>query len=186
MTWLLAMDNAILGAVQQLRCAFLDWFLPLYSSLGNSGMIFILIALVLLLIPKTRHVGATMALALIFCLLSGNLLLKPLVARVRPYEANGFTGLLVPPLSDFSFPSGHTFAAVAVAVTLLFHYKKAGVAALLAALLMAFSRLYLYVHYPSDVLAGALLGLAAALAANYLVDRLTAALEKRRARSSPL
>lgn len=179
MTWILAMDNAILGAVQQLRCAFLDWLLPLYSSLGNGGMIFILIALVLLLIPKTRHVGATMALALIFCLLAGNLLLKPLVARVRPYDANGFAGLLVAPLRDFSFPSGHTFGSVAVAVTLLLHYKRAGIAALCAAALMAFSRLYLYVHYPSDVLAGALLGLAAAVAANYLVDRLTAYLERR-------
>lgn len=179
MSWILAMDNAILEAVQHLRCTFLDWLMPLYSSLGNAGWFFILMALALLLIPKTRRAGATMALALIFCLLAGNLLLKPLVARVRPYDANGFTGLLVPPLGDFSFPSGHTFGAVAVAVSLLFHYKKAGIAALCAAALMAFSRLYLYVHYPSDVLAGALLGLAAAVAANYLIGRLQAARERK-------
>ncbi|HJA35097.1 MAG TPA: phosphatase PAP2 family protein [Firmicutes bacterium] len=172
MELLLWLDNGILDAIQQLRCGFLDRFFPLFTRLGDHGWFYILVAALLLLIPKTRRAGLTMAIALIFCLVCGNLLLKPLVARVRPYDANGFTGLLVPPLSDFSFPSGHTFGAFAVAVSLLYHYKRAGIAACAAAALMAFSRLYLYVHYPSDVLGGILLGSAAAFVAHRLVERL--------------
>ena len=131
-----------------------------------------LLALILLLFPKTRKAGATLALALLLCLLSGNLLLKPLVGRIRPYEANEFVGLLVPPLGDFSFPSGHTFSCVATAFVVYHYFKKAGIFAWAAAALMAFSRLYLYVHYPSDVLGGLLLGLAAGFVACRLLDHL--------------
>lgn len=171
--WVLPLDNAILDLIQRLRCPLLDWLMPLYSRLGDHGAICIWLALMLLLFPKTRKIGAALAVALILCLFSGNLLLKPLVARIRPYEANGFSGLLVPPLGDFSFPSGHTFSCVAAAFVLAHYHKKAGAFAWLAAALMAFSRLYLYVHYPSDVLGGLLLGLAAGFIACRLLDFLT-------------
>ena len=159
MSWVLSLDNAILDAIQRLRCPLLDWFMPLYSRLGDHGMVCIALAALLLLFPKTRRAGEAMALALVLCLFSGNLFLKPIVARVRPYEANQFVGLLVPPLGDFSFPSGHTFSC------------KAGIAAWLAAALMAFSRLYLYVHYPTDILGGLLLGVAAGFLACRLTER---------------
>ena len=118
MSWVLSLDNAILDAIQRLRCPLLDWFMPLYSRLGDHGMVCIALAALLLLFPKTRRAGEAMALALVLCLFSGNLFLKPIVARVRPYEANQFVGLLVPPLGDFSFPSGHTFSCVAAAFVL--------------------------------------------------------------------
>lgn len=134
-------------------------------------MVCIALAALLLLFPKTRRAGEAMALALVLCLFSGNLFLKPIVARVRPYEANQFVGLLVPPLGDFSFPSGHTFSCVAAAFVLFHYHKKAGIAAWLAAALMAFSRLYLYVHYPTDILGGLLLGVAAGFLACRLTER---------------
>lgn len=173
LSWVLSLDNAILELIQRLRCPLLDWLMPLYSRLGDHGAICIWLALILLLFPKTRKAGATLALALLLCLLSGNLLLKPLVGRIRPYEANEFIGLLVPPLGDFSFPSGHTFSCVATAFVVYHYFKKAGIFAWAAAALMAFSRLYLYVHYPSDVLGGLLLGLAAGFVACRLLDHLT-------------
>lgn len=174
MDFLLSLDNGILNAIQHLRCDFLDWFFPRFTILGNGGWFYILVATLLLCFPKTRRAGHNAALALIFCLLAGNLTLKPLIGRIRPHDANGFTQLLVPRLGDFSFPSGHTFGATAVAVSLLFYHKKAGIVACIFTALMAFSRLYLYVHYPSDVLGGILLGTAAAFLARYLLRRLYA------------
>ena len=171
MSWVLSLDNAILNAIQRLRCPLLDWFMPLYSRLGDHGMVCIALAALELLFPKTRRAGAALAVALVLCLFSGNLFLKPIVARVRPYEANQFVGLLVPPLGDFSFPSGHTFSCVAAAFVLFHYHKKAGIAAWLAAALMAFSRLYLYVHYPTDILGGLLLGVAAGFLACRLTER---------------
>ena len=145
--------------------------MSLFSLLGDDGMVCIALAALLLLFPKTRRAGEAMALAVVLCLFSGNLFLKPIVARVRPYEANQLVGLLVPPLGDFSFPSGHTFSCVAAAFVLFHYHKKAGIAAWLAAALMAFSRLYLYVHYPTDILGGLLLGVAAGFLACRLTER---------------
>lgn len=168
------LDNAILDWVQLFRCAFLDITMPLYSTLGNSGIIFIVLAIILIFNKKTRRTGAVMLLSLVLCFLLGNVTLKPLIARVRPYDANTFSGLLIEPLTDFSFPSGHTFAAFAAAVSMLFYHKKAGIFMVFAAILMAFSRLYLYVHYPTDVLAGAILGILCAYIAKWIVEKIEA------------
>ena len=81
MSWVLSLDNAILDAIQRLRCPLLDWFMPLYSRLGDHGMVCIALAALLLLFPKTRRAGEAMALALVLCLFSGNLFLKPSARR---------------------------------------------------------------------------------------------------------
>lgn len=98
---------------------------------------------------------------LTFCLIFGNLLLKPLVARIRPYDLMEGIELLIKPLKDYSFPSGHTMASFACA-SVFWHYrdtfKKWSIVALVLAFCVAFSRLYLYVHFPTDVLCGGLLG----------------------------
>ena len=101
-------------------------------------------------------------------LLTGNMILKPLVARMRPFTVNTAIELLIPPPTDFSFPSGHTYASFASATAICRNNRKIGVPALILASLIAFSRLYLYVHYPSDVLGGAVVGLAAAWAGSLL------------------
>ena len=115
-----------------------------------------------------------MALALVLGLLIGNLTLKPLIARIRPYDANPDVTLLIDRLSDYSFPSGHTLASFEAAAVLLLQYRAKAIPALVLALLIAFSRLYLYVHYPTDVLAGALLGVAFAFLARFAVERMLA------------
>ena len=114
----------------------------------------------LVLFKRTRATGLMMGVALLCGLFVGNLGLKPLVARIRPYDFNpSFSGtLLVEKLSDFSFPSGHTLASLEAATVLMLRDKRLGVPALVAAILVALSRLYLYVHYPTDVLVGAILG----------------------------
>ena len=160
MNLLSAGELAILDFIQHyLRCDFLDWLLPKITVLGNSGIFWILMSIIFLWIRRYRTMGAEMASALLVCFLLGNLLLKPWVARIRPYDLNPSMILLLknPPI-DFSFPSGHTYASFAAALILYFHKKSWGVAAFLLTALIAFSRLYLYVHYPTDVLAGAFVG----------------------------
>lgn len=154
-------DFSILNWIQEhLRCGFLDHFFPVFTCLGEKGWFFILFAVVLLCIPKTRKWGACLTCSLLLGLLFGNLIVKNIVARTRPYDMVDNFMLLVERLSDYSFPSGHTLAAFEfLAVICMMPVKKLYKAlAGIFAFTMAFSRLYLYVHFPSDVLAGMLLG----------------------------
>ncbi len=154
-------EIGILDWIQDVfRCAFLDWFFPLVTKLGDHGLFWILIAVLLLCFKKTRATGCMMGVALLCGLVVGNMTMKPLFARIRPYEANvtGEVDLLVERLADYSFPSGHTLASVEGAVVLMIRDRRLGIPALVIAVLVALSRLYLYVHYPTDVLAGAVLG----------------------------
>lgn len=163
----------ILDFIQEnIKCDFLDWFMPLITKLGDGGVFWIVIAIVLLFFKKYRKTGAMMGVALLLGLLVGNLTLKPLVGRIRPYDMPGTSiDLLVEGLSDKSFPSGHTLASFEGAVVLLLNDKRLGIPAIIIAVLVALSRLYLYVHYPSDVLAGAVLGSLFAFAAVFIVNK---------------
>lgn len=155
------MDFKILNWIQaHLQCEFLDHFFPMFTSLGEKGWFFLLIAGILLAMPKTRKWGAGLACGLLLGLVFGNLLIKNMVARTRPYDLVDDFIILVNRLSDYSFPSGHTLAAFEfLAVICMMPVKKIYKAlAGILAFTMAFSRLYLYVHFPSDVLAAMLLG----------------------------
>ncbi len=150
----------ILNAIQSIKCGFLDAVLPVITAFADHGIGWIIVAVVLLLFKKTRKTGLMAGVALIIGLLVVNMTMKPLFARIRPYEVNEAIKefLLVEPLADFSFPSGHTLASFEVATVLMIRDKKFGIPALILAFVIAFSRLYLYVHYPTDVLVGLLLG----------------------------
>jgi undecaprenyl-diphosphatase len=150
---------------------WLDGMMIAFSRLGNKGGVWIIITVVLLLIPKTRRVGLISALALIFSLLLCNLGLKPLVMRARPFTVTEVE-LLIPPPGDWSFPSGHTSASFAAAASIAALGRGYAVAAYALAALISFSRLYLFVHYPGDVLAGLALGLFCAWLARLLTERL--------------
>ena len=153
----------------------LDGFMAFISTLGNGGFIWILISATLLCFKSTRHTGLCMSLSLILSLIICNITLKPLVERIRPFNFNTSLLPLIPPPGDFSFPSGHTFSSFAAATALFLSNKKAGTPALILALLIALSRLYLMVHYPSDVLFsiifGSLAGIIAKKVAHYISAR---------------
>lgn len=155
------LELAILDWIQlHLRCGFLDWLMPFVSGLSNHGEIWILLAAVLLLMRRQRAYGLSAASALALDLIACNILLKPLIGRVRPFAFRPDFPLLVPPPGDASFPSGHTAAAFAVVFALRFSGSPLWRPALALAAVTAFSRLYLYVHWPTDVLGGVLLGAA--------------------------
>ena len=137
---------------------FLDAVMPIISALGNGGWIWILAALLFMIRKRDRKTGLTVALALIFSLITANILLKPLVARPRPFLVNSAIRLLIAAPREFSFPSGHAQSSFAAASAIYINKKKIGATALLLAALISFSRLYLYLHYLSDVLVGAAIG----------------------------
>ncbi len=158
---------------ENLSCAVLDWFFPTITRFADHGIGWIITAIVLLCFKKTRKIGFSMGLALIIGYLLGNMFLKNVIARMRPYDFAGGIELLVEKLSDYSFPSGHTLCSFEGAFAVFIRNKKWGIAAIAFSSLIALSRLYLYVHYPSDVIAGALLGIAIAYLASFIIDKIS-------------
>ena len=163
-TCAISFDLPILDWIQaNLQSGFMDKFMPFITIFGDAGIFWMVWAGVLLIFRKTRKMGIGMFIAMILGLLVCNITLKPLVARIRPYDLQleefGVTiKLLSGAMHDFSFPSGHTIASFEAAVVLLKNSKKMGIPAMILAVLISFSRLYLYVHYPTDVIASVILG----------------------------
>ena len=159
--WITKMDLNVLNWIQEnVRCDALDAILPVITFLGDKGWLFIVFAVILLLLPKTRLWGAKLGTSLLLGLIFGNMLLKNVVARIRPYDVMESVTLLVDKLSDYSFPSGHTMASFEFFTVICFMpiKKVYKVLAGILAFTIAFSRLYLYVHYPTDVLGGIFFG----------------------------
>ena len=179
------MEAEILLWIQ--NCVRADWLTPLVKCityLGNAGFIWILLSLMLLLIPRQRRLGCMCASALVFDLLSVNLLVKNLFARTRPYEViEGLTNL-IGKQSDFSFPSGHTAASFAVATVLVMRApKKLSIPAAVLAVIISLSRLYVGVHYPTDVLGGVFIGILCGVAAVFFVEWREKKIAKKRAQT---
>lgn len=153
-------DFSILNFIyNNIRCEFLNPIMVFISNLGNGGLIFIIASLILLIRKKTRKIGITFVISLIIGFIIVNIILKPMVARIRPYEINQSVILLSGKMNDYSFPSGHTLAGFEFATSIFLYNKKWGYIAYVFAILMGFSRLYLYVHFPTDVICGAILGI---------------------------
>ncbi len=164
MTSIIGLDtNLIFWMQEHLVTEVLSPWMVGVSAAGNLGLVWILASVALLCTKKYRRTGAAVLIGLLFSLLVGNMLLKPLVMRLRPCIEYSWMPLLIdaPKVNDFSFPSGHTFSSFAAAAALWCGGKRQwGIMAMLLAAAIGFSRLYLFMHYPSDVLAGAVLGLA--------------------------
>lgn len=170
------MELEILHAIQELHTDWLDAFMILVTTLGNGGIIWIALSLVLVVPKRTRACGLTMMGAMALSYLLGNLLLKNLIARPRPFMVDSSVSLLIPKPGEYSFPSGHTLNSVTAATVIFLYFKKAGIGAYVLAALIAFSRLYLFVHYPTDILGGILLGIMDAM----LVYKIVQIIIKRR------
>lgn len=173
-TMLQSLEFAMLDWIQlHCRGELLDVLLPLISWTCNHGELWILLAVCLLATKKHRRLGLAIACALVLDLLMVNLTIKPLVGRLRPFAADPAVQLLIPQPGESSFPSGHTACSFAAAGAIWCSgYRKSGAAAFVLAAVIAFSRLYLYVHWPSDVAGGMLIGLALGWLGAGLADKL--------------
>lgn len=171
----MAFEFNILNFIQQnLRLELMDKIMVMITHLGDAGIIWIILTLILLLIPKTRKVGFVLVLALVFDLILCNFIVKPIVARTRPYDINTAVQLLIGRQVDYSFPSGHTAAGITCTVVLYFMRQKwLWKIALLLSLLIGFSRMYLYVHFPTDIIGGIIIGVVCGILGYKVANKIT-------------
>lgn len=155
---IISWDISILWAIQSIKCAFLDVAMAFFSYAGEKGAIWIVLSIILLAIKKTRTAGIAVLCAMAIGLLLGEFGIKILVCRPRPFVTFPELPMNIVKPSGYSFPSGHTTSSFAATTVISIRYKKFATPALLLAALIGFSRLYNCVHYPTDVICGALLG----------------------------
>ncbi len=178
-----AFDLPILDWIQaNLQSPLMDKIMPIVTLFGEGGIFWIACAVILLCIPKTRKTGLGMGIALLLGLIVCNIILKPRVARIRPYDYqmeyyNREILLLIEAQHDYSFPSGHTIASFEACTVLMRSDKRLGIPALILACLVAFSRLYLYVHYPTDVLVAVVLGILFGLIGYWAASKLSVSMK---------
>ena len=169
---LLNLDGGFLLFLQEsVRNPILDNIMIFITSLGNGGMIWIAATIALLIPKKTRKAGVVSAVALLGSLIINNNIVKNIVQRPRPFVTFTDLQIIIPIPSEFSFPSGHTSSSFAAAAVFYRHLpKKLGIPSVILAGLIGFSRLYVGVHYPTDVIAGVLMGILLSYLAEFLVN----------------
>ena len=166
------MEFEILYAINNLHNPILDKIMIGITMLGDAGIFWIILAIGLIFTKKTRKCGILMLLSMIMGLILGNGILKNIIARSRPCWIDPSIRLLISNPEDFSFPSGHTLASFEAAIMIFLHNKKWGTVALVIATLISFSRLYLFVHFPTDILGGILLAATISTSLYYLWNKL--------------
>lgn len=164
-------DFQILDFIREhFSCGLMDFLMPKITFLGNAGFIWIIVAVGMGISNKYRKTGIALALSLLGSAIIGNLILKNLVERERPCWINDTVRMLIAVPHDYSFPSGHTMMSFAAAAVIMRNSKRFGVTAYILAFLIAFSRLYLYVHFPSDVIGGIIVGTAIGMISCFLCE----------------
>ena len=176
-----SMELAILDWIQvNMRTPFLDKVVPVFTRFNDNGELWIILAILLILFKKHRKAGFSVIVGLLFDLVACNVVLKPLIGRIRPFMVNTAIELLVEAPTSAAFPSGHTASSFAAVGALWAcgspFWKPVGV----VAILIAFSRMYLYVHWPTDILGGIILGWACGYFGAKLILFITKKLEKKK------
>ena len=168
------MDFKILYLIQNIRTPLLDKLMVAITSIpGNMGELWIILGLVLLLFKKTRKCGFVVCFSYLLVFGMGQYVLKDLIARSRPCHIDQTVELLINRPSSYSCPSTHSGWAFAGATSIFLYNKKLGIITYIFSSLIAFSRLYLFVHFPSDVVLGIILGITFAILTKYIVTKLT-------------
>ena len=179
------MEFSFLYAIPR-TAAFDSFFLAVTKIAGSYGQLWVIVAAILLVFKKTRKAGVAVLLAYAAVFLIGQCGLKNLVSRLRPCQIDLDFALLVDRPSSSSFPSTHSAWAFGAATAVFMQHKKSGIAAFIAAALIAFSRMYLFLHFPTDVLAGIILGIALGVLATWITRRIWKTVDQRKNGGSDL
>ena len=160
-------EFSILYALQELHNPVLDKIMLFITSLGDDGILWIAIGVICLFFKKHRKMGLHLLLSMLCTFIVGNLILKNLIARPRPCDIDTAVTLLISRPHSWSFPSGHSINSMSAAFALFLNNKKIGIPAVIVAVLIGFSRLYLFVHFPTDVLVGFALAILSAICVDF-------------------
>lgn len=160
-------EFSILYALQELHNPILDAIMVFITTLGDDGLFWIAIGVICLFFKKYRKMGLQVLISMLFTFIIGNLILKNVFARPRPCDIDTAVAMLISRPHGHSFPSGHSMNGMVAAVALFLNNRKIGIPALVLAALIGFSRMYLFVHFPTDVLGGFLVAILVALAVDY-------------------
>ena len=165
-------DFIILDAIQgHLRSPFMDELMPKITILGDKGLFFIFVSIFMLFFKQYRNCGISCLTGMMCGVIVGNLIVKNIVRRSRPCWINDKIDMLIEVPKDYSFPSGHTLAAFIFATVVLHYDTRIGIPALIIAAAIAFSRMYLYVHFPTDILFGVVLGILIGCSVVHFLDK---------------
>ena len=167
----MAWEADFLNSMSSLRSPVMDKIMWFFSVIGNGGILPIGLTILLLIFVKTRKIGVEALISLLLTFIIANLIIKHAVGRMRPYEAYTYLESLIGKMVDTSFPSGHAANNFAVAIAILINNRKIGIPVTIVAAIMAFSRMYNVVHYPTDVLAGIIIGTGVAIAVHLGLKR---------------
>ena len=164
-------EFSILYALQEIHNPVLDKIMLFITSLGDDGLLWIAIGVICLFFKKHRRMGLHLLLSMLCTYILGNLIIKNVVARPRPCDIDATVTLLLSRPHGYSFPSGHSINSMSAAFALFLNNKKVGIPAVIVATLIGFSRMYLFVHFPTDVLVGFVLAILVAIAVDYAVRK---------------
>lgn len=165
-------DFAILEALQAIHCPALDLILAAFTYIGQAGAVWIVASIIFLCIKSRRGTGAAVLTSLALEVLLNERIIKHIVKRPRPFTLHPWIDTVVHRPSSWSFPSGHACSSFAAATAIFCFDKRLGVIAYAVAAVIAFSRSYFYIHFPTDVLCGALLGVLIGISAAFIVRRI--------------
>ena len=163
-------ELGVLEWFESIHGTALDQFMVAVTNSATSGLIWFAIGFLMTCTRRWRRCGVSVVVAMVLAYIVVDILLKPTVCRERPFAVEDFQ-LLIPPPENWSFPSGHTASAFAGATAVLIHDRRWGAVAITYAALVGISRLYLCVHWPTDVIAGAFIGIAVAFLAVWFMSR---------------
>lgn len=169
---IMAWEAEFLNSMSNLRSPVMDKIMWFFSVIGNGGILPIALTIILLIFVKTRKIGVEAVISLLLTFIIANLIIKNAVDRARPYETYTYLESLIGKMVDSSFPSGHASNTFAVAVAILLNNRKIGIPVTIVAVIMAFSRMYNVVHYPTDVIAGILIGTVIAVAVHFIAKKI--------------
>ncbi len=153
-----------------LSCGFMDVLMPAVSLLCTADIVWFALALILIRRKETRRAGIVLLVALVISIVICNVILKPMVGRIRPYDVYDVS-LLVPASTEFSFPSGHTTGVTVVTTVVCMYLRRWMFPMIVFASMVMFSRMYLFMHYPTDILGGVLVGMISVVLSYVLVKR---------------